>query len=62
MREENLHLPPKIVIASIGPVTSFTLRDLGAPVHVQPAEHTLAAMVTDLSKYFRDHAPRTGLR
>lgn len=42
-------LPERIVLASIGPITSQTLRDLGHPPHVEAAEHTIPALVRSLA-------------
>jgi uroporphyrinogen-III synthase len=39
-------------IASIGPVTSAAIRAAGLPVHVEPAEHTTAALAAELERYF----------
>lgn len=43
-------------VASIGPVTSAAIRDAGFSVHVEPAEHTMAALVDTLETYFASHA------
>ncbi|HEU5342627.1 uroporphyrinogen-III synthase [Edaphobacter sp.] len=48
----SLVLPEKIVLASIGPITSQTLRDLGHPPHVEAAEHTIPALVHALAERF----------
>ena len=40
-------------VAVIGPVTADTARELGIPVHVQPATYTTADMVGALEDYFR---------
>ncbi len=42
-----------IVIASIGPITSGTLRENGLPVHVEASEYTTDGLVEALAKYFR---------
>lgn len=44
------------VIASIGPVTSAAIRAAGFPVHVEPAEHTMAGLVDALETFFASHA------
>jgi uroporphyrinogen III methyltransferase/synthase len=44
------------VVACIGPVTAATARQLGLTVHVQPAEHTLPALVEALEGYFGEKA------
>lgn len=46
----------RAVIASIGPVTSGAIRDAGLPVHVEPAEHTAAALAAALDTHFASHA------
>ena len=45
-----------VVLASIGPVTSRAMRDAGFPVHVEPAEHTMAGLVDALDTFFASHA------
>jgi len=42
-----------VVVASIGPVTSGTLRENGLPVHVEAAEYTVDGLVAALAKYFK---------
>ena len=37
--------PPHRVVACIGPVTAATAREYGLEVHVEPAEHTIPALV-----------------
>jgi len=44
----NLALPESILRASMGPITSQTLRDLGFPPHVEAAEPTLPALIQSL--------------
>jgi len=39
-------------VACIGPVTGDTARGLGLTVHVQPATHTIAALVAALADHF----------
>ncbi len=46
-------LPPEIVRASIGPVTSRTLRELGYPETIEAEEPTIAALCTLLTEHFR---------
>jgi uroporphyrinogen-III synthase len=48
----NLTLPPNIVLASIGPITSQTLRDLGHPPTVEAAEPTIHALIQSLLTHF----------
>jgi uroporphyrinogen III methyltransferase/synthase len=43
-----------IKIATIGPVTSQTARDLGLTVHVEASEHTIPGLVTALERYFEE--------
>ena len=42
-----------LVVASIGPVTSGTLRENGLPVHVEALEYTVDGLVEALAKYFK---------
>jgi uroporphyrinogen-III synthase len=50
----SLTLPPRITLASIGPITSQTLRDLGHEPTIEAAEPTIPALIqslqNDLSK------------
>ena len=48
----NLTLPPNIVLASIGPVTSSALRDLGYEPTIEAAESTIPALVQSLATHF----------
>lgn len=41
-----------LVIASIGPVTSSTIREFGLPVHVEAATYTIDGLVTALAEHF----------
>lgn len=47
-----LALPAATVRASIGPVTSRALSELGLPPHLEAAEPTLAALADALASYF----------
>jgi uroporphyrinogen-III synthase len=47
-----LELPPQIVRASIGPITSQTLRDLGYPATIEASEPSVAALCNALKGYF----------
>jgi uroporphyrinogen III methyltransferase/synthase len=47
-------LPP--VVASIGPSTSATLRELGVAVDIEPAVHTVDGVVAALCDYAVNHA------
>jgi uroporphyrinogen-III synthase len=48
----NLTLPPNITLASIGPITSETLRNLGHPPTIEAAEPTISALVQSLLGHF----------
>jgi uroporphyrinogen III methyltransferase/synthase len=41
-----------IAIASIGPVTSRTVKGWGLDVHIQPKEYTIPALTEAITKYF----------
>ena len=45
---EALTLAKSATVLSIGPVTTRTLKDLGLPVHVEAAEHTIDGLVRAL--------------
>jgi uroporphyrinogen-III synthase len=47
-----LQLPQRIVRASIGPVTSQTLRELGYPATIEASEATVAALCKALVEHF----------
>jgi uroporphyrinogen III methyltransferase / synthase len=47
-----LHLMQGVRVASIGPVTSKSCRELGLEVHMEPAEYTLDALAGELVKHF----------
>jgi uroporphyrinogen-III synthase len=47
----NLTLPPSILLASIGPITSRTLCDLGHPPTVEAAEPTIPALIQSLTSF-----------
>jgi len=51
-----LKLLEGVTVASIGPVTSRTCRDLGLEVHIEPHEYTLAALTAEIVNYFRNKA------
>jgi len=46
------HLPASIVRASIGPITSRALRELGLPPHCEAAEPTIPALAAALIVHF----------
>ena len=48
----NLTLPPNIALASIGPITTQTLRDLGYPPTIESAEPTIPALIESLKTHF----------
>jgi uroporphyrinogen III methyltransferase/synthase len=47
-----LHLMQGVQVASIGPVTSKSCRELGLEVHMEPAEYTLDALASELVAHF----------
>ena len=47
-----LHLMDGVIVASIGPITSKTCRDLGLEVHLEPAEYTLEALAAQLVNHY----------
>ena len=47
-----LHLLDGVRIASIGPVTSRSCRELGLEVHMEPAAYTLDALAAELTAHF----------
>jgi uroporphyrinogen III methyltransferase/synthase len=51
-----------VVIASIGPITSQTARDLGLSVQVEAAEHTIPGLVEALEKHLADPAREAQFR
>ncbi len=52
LESANLTLPPDTALASIGPITSNTLRDLGHPPQVEAAEPTIPSLVEALKTHF----------
>ncbi len=50
-----------VVVACIGPVTSDEARGLGFPVHVEPREHTIPALVDALEAHLAGGAATEGL-
>jgi uroporphyrinogen-III synthase len=48
----NLTLPPDITLASIGPITSEALRDLGHPPTIEAAAPTIPALIQSLLGHF----------
>ncbi len=43
-----------VIFASIGPVTSATLRDFGFEPHIEAEEYTIEGLVRAIEKYFRN--------
>ncbi|MBI5249493.1 MAG: uroporphyrinogen-III C-methyltransferase [Desulfomonile tiedjei] len=57
MKGENLTaLLDGVTIASIGPVTSATVKENGLPVHVEASTYTVDGLVKALAEYFRDQS------
>ena len=52
LAESGIALPTAIIRASIGPVTSHALSDLGLPSQVEARESTIAALVDAIAAYF----------
>jgi uroporphyrinogen-III synthase len=50
----SLTLPATITLASIGPITSQTLRDLGHPPHLEAVEPTISALIQSLATHFAE--------
>lgn len=53
LEEKRTTLPPGMVIASIGPVTSATLRDLGHAPDVEAKPSTMESLAAALGEFFR---------
>jgi uroporphyrinogen-III synthase len=56
LKAEGLTLPPQVIRASIGPVTSQTLREAGLPPQVEAASATIPALVEALRKALAERA------
>jgi uroporphyrinogen-III synthase len=52
LESAGLTLPDSVLRASIGPITSRALCDLGLPPHLEAAEPTIAALTEALADYF----------
>jgi len=52
-----LHLLEGVSVAAIGPVTARTCSELGLKVDIEPQEYTLAAMMDEIVRYFRQSHP-----
>jgi len=48
----NLSLPPTLKLASIGPVTSKTIRDHGRKVDIEAARHDIPGLVEAIRKFY----------
>ncbi|MGC9142082.1 MAG: uroporphyrinogen-III C-methyltransferase [Caldimicrobium sp.] len=53
LKEARVSLPPGVVFASIGPVTSSTLRKFGYSPTVEAKEYTIPGLVEALIKYYQ---------
>jgi uroporphyrinogen-III synthase len=53
LTEAGVKLPGEVVRASIGPITSRALRELGLTPQVEAAEPTVAALVQALADYLQ---------
>jgi uroporphyrinogen-III synthase len=53
----NLTLPESITRASIGPITSQTLRDLGHPPTIEATEPTIQSLIQSLQTHFNQAIP-----
>ena len=51
----NLALPPTVTLASIGPITSEALRDLGLTPTLESPEPTIPALVQTLENFFAEN-------
>jgi len=47
-----LHLLDGVIVASIGPITSKTCRDLGLHVQIEPKEYTIEALTEEIVTHF----------
>lgn len=47
-----IHLLKGVTVASIGPITSKTCRELGLNVHIEPREYTIEALTKEIVNYF----------
>jgi uroporphyrinogen-III synthase len=54
-----IRLPEAVIRASIGPVTSGALRELGLPPHIEAAQATIPALVEALAGHFEGR-PESG--
>ncbi|CAN5661661.1 uroporphyrinogen-III C-methyltransferase [soil metagenome] len=48
----NLPMPKGIVTASIGPITSKTMKTLGLPVDLEARQHDIPGLITAISKHY----------
>jgi uroporphyrinogen-III synthase len=52
LEKAGVELPDSVALASIGPVTSQTLRDLGYPPTIEAEEATISSLVESLASHF----------
>ena len=55
-----LKLLEGVTIASIGPITSRTCRELGLDVHIEPKAYTLAALTEEIISFFHKEHKHSG--
>lgn len=62
--EDLLHrnLQNRLKLASIGPITSATLRELKLPVHVEAREYTIPGLIKAIADAEKKHKEQEGLR
>lgn len=53
--ELGIDLPDDVLVASIGPITSETIRRHGLPVHVEAERHDIPGLVAAVAAWFADH-------
>lgn len=52
LEEDNLELSKEVILASIGPVTSQTLRERGYNPHIEAKEYTISGLVEAILDYY----------
>lgn len=57
----SLKIPDGVVLASIGPVTSQAMRELGTEPTIEASEATIPALVASLSSFWQSQNLRSGL-
>jgi uroporphyrinogen III methyltransferase/synthase len=55
-RERFQALAAQAVVAAIGPITAASLAEYGIPIHLQPAQFTIPALVEAIVAFFRGQA------